>query len=205
ARKCAAAVLSITNATQMFDPLFNAFHVSKHHRRAGFQPDLVRCLHYLQPLIAVNFQWRYFLPHPIHQNFSAAARNRSKPSLPEFRNHFAERHPEGLREMLKLRRTEPVNIDVRIFFPNVPQQIDIPLERQFRMMPPLHKNLTAADGRKFVELLIDLLERENVMILILLRSIKRAELAVNIANVRVIDVSIDNVGDDFADRKSTRL
>src|SRR4029453_5024789 len=112
----------------------------------------------LQPLIAVNFQWRYFLPHPIHQNFSAAARNRSKPSLPEFRNHFAERHPEGLREMLKFRRTEPVNIDVRIFFPNVTQQIDIPFEGQLRMMPPLPQNFNTANGRKFVEFLIDLIE-----------------------------------------------
>jgi hypothetical protein len=66
------------------------------------------------------------------------------------------------------------------------------------MMPPLHQDLNTADGRKFVEFLIDLLEREDVMILILLRSIKRAELAVNIANVRIVDVSIDNVGDDFA-------
>lgn len=65
-------------------------------------------------------------------------------------------------------------------------------------MPALHQNLNTADGRKFVELLIDLLERKHVMILILFRSIKRAELAVNIANVRVIDVSIDDVGDDLA-------
>src|SRR5207249_5940466 len=94
-------------------------HVSRHHCRAGFQSELVRCLHYLQPLVAVNFQRRYFLPHLIHENFSAAARNRSKSSLLEFRNHFAQRHPEGLCEMLKLRWTEPVNIDVWIFFADV--------------------------------------------------------------------------------------
>src|SRR5439155_25562888 len=129
-RKSTAAVLLIANAPQMFDPLFNTFHVSKHHRRAGFQSELVRCLHYLQPLIAVNFQWRYILPHPIHQNFSAAARNRSKSSLLEFRNHLTHRHPEGLREMLKLRRTESENIDVRIYLPNVTQKIDIPLKSQ---------------------------------------------------------------------------
>ena len=36
------------------------------------------------------------------------------------------------------------------------------------------------------------------MIFIAFRAIKRAELAVNIADVRVIDVSIDNVGHDLA-------
>src|SRR4029450_5448832 len=100
--------------------------------------------------------------------------------------------------MLKLRWTESVNIDVRIFFPEVTQQIDVPFERQFRVIPALHQDLNTAGSRKFVELLIDLFERKAVMILILLRSIKRAELAVNVANVCVVDVSIDNVGDDLA-------
>src|ERR1044072_3428157 len=160
----------------MFDPVFDGFYVSKHHRRARFQSEFVRCLHALQPLIAVNFQRRNFPPHPIDENFAAAARNRPKSSLPKFRNHFLQRHSEDLREMLKLRRTESANTDVRIFSPDVTQQIDIPFEPQFRMMPALHQNLNAANGGKFVELLIDLLEREDIMIFILLRSIKRAEL-----------------------------
>ena len=36
------------------------------------------------------------------------------------------------------------------------------------------------------------------MIVVLLRAIKRAELAVNVADVRVVDVAIDDVGDDLA-------
>src|SRR6185437_6315669 len=66
------------------------------------------------------------------------------------------------------------------------------------MMPSLHQDLNTANGRKFVELPIDLLKRKDVMILILLRSIKRAELAVNVANICIVDVSIDNVGDDLS-------
>jgi hypothetical protein len=85
-----------------------------------------------------------------------------------------------------------------IFFPDVTQQIDVPFERQLRVMPALHQDLNTANGRKFVEFLIDLLERKDIMILILLCSIKRAELAVNVADVCVVDVSIDNVGDDVA-------
>ena len=77
------------------------------------------------------------------------------------------------------------------------QQIDIPVERQFRMMAALHQNLNSAYGREFVEFLIDLLERKNVMILVFFGSIKRTEFAVNIADVRVINVAIDDIGDDF--------
>ncbi len=100
--------------------------------------------------------------------------------------------------MLKLRWTEPVDVNVRIFFANVSQKIEIPLERQFRMMPALHQDLNTARGGQFLKFFIDLLEREHVMIFIAFRAIKCAELAVNIADVRVIDVPIDNVCDDLA-------
>ena len=100
--------------------------------------------------------------------------------------------------MLKLRRAESVNINVRIFSANVLQKIDIPLERQFRMMPPLHQDLNPARRRKFVEFLIDLLERQHVMIFVAFRPIKRAKFAVNVADVRVVDIAIDDIGHDLA-------
>src|SRR6476661_6364795 len=100
--------------------------------------------------------------------------------------------------MLKLRRTEPVDVDVRIFFADVVQEIDVPLEWQFRMMPALHQDLYSASSSELVQLLIKLLEAQHVMIFVAFGSIERAELAVNIANVRVIDVAIDDVGHDRA-------
>ena len=91
-----------------------------------------------------------------------------------------------------------MNVDVRIFFSDVLQKIDIPAERQFRMMPALHQNLHTARGRKLVEFLVDLFERKNVVIFVALRPIKRAELAIHIANVRVIDVPVGDVSYDLA-------
>src|SRR5438045_9254292 len=100
--------------------------------------------------------------------------------------------------MLKLRRTESMNIDVRIFCADVLQKIDVPLEQQFRMMPALHQNLNSAYGREFVEFLIDLLERKNVMILVFFGPIKCTEFAVDVADVRVIDIAIDDIRHDLA-------
>src|SRR5437773_12234163 len=98
--------------------------------------------------------------------------------------------------MLKLRRTEPVNVDVRIFFTDVPQKIDIPLERQSRILPALHQDLYSAYSSEFVQLLIDLLEAQHVMSFVALGPLKRAEFAVNVADARVTDVSIADVGQD---------
>ena len=40
------------------------------------------------------------------------------------------------------------------------------------------------------------------MIIIFFRAIKRAELAIDVADVGVVDVAIDDVGDDLAPRPS---
>jgi len=90
-----------------------------------------------------------------------------------------------------------MDINVGIFLPDVLQQIDVPLERQFRMVAALHQDLNPARRRKFVQLLIDLLERKNVMVFVPFRPIKRAEFAVNVADIRVIDIAIDDIGHDL--------
>src|SRR6267143_714879 len=101
----------------------------------------MRDLHHLEPLIAVDFERRDFLPYSIDQDFAATTGNRAESSFFKSRYHFAQGHPENIAEMLELRGTESVDVNMRIFFADVPQQIDIPVERQFRVMAALHENL----------------------------------------------------------------
>src|SRR5439155_178791 len=96
--------------------------------------------------------------------------------------------------MLKLRRTESMNIEVRIFCAHVLQKINVLLEWQFRMMPALHQNLNSARGSEFIQLLIELLDTKHVRIFVVLGSVKRAEFAVNVAAIRVMDVAIVGAG-----------
>ena len=63
-------------------------------------------------------------------------------------------------------------------------------------MTTLHQDLDSANGEQFIDFLIDLVMAEHVVIGVPLSAVKRAELAVNIADVRVIDVAIDNVSND---------
>src|SRR5919106_449330 len=193
----AAAILLFANALQMLDALLDCLDVAEHHRGTRFQSELVRNLHHFQPLVAVDLQWRNFLAYPIHKNFAATTRNRSESGIFEFGDHFTQWHPESFREVLEFRRAESVNVDVWIFFAYVLQEIDVPNEWQFWMVPPLHQYLNPTFGGKFIEFLIDLFERKDVMIFVFLGAIERAELAVNVAHVRVIDVSIDDVGNDL--------
>src|SRR3954469_6636555 len=65
------------------------------------------------------------------------------------------------------------------------------------MVPALHQDLNPAHGGKFVEFLVELFAAEDVMVLVLFRAVKRAKLAVNIADVGVVDVAIDDVSHDL--------
>ena len=65
-------------------------------------------------------------------------------------------------------------------------------------MPPLHENLRAAKGYRFLDLPVDLLVGDHVRIVVLLSAVKRTKLAVNVADVGVVDVAINNVRDDLS-------
>ena len=158
----------------------------------------MRHLHHLEPLVALAFERRDSLPDGIDQNLAAAAGNRTEPRFLKTRDHFVQRHLERLGKMLELRRAEAVDVDMGIFFPDVMEQIEIPIEAELRMMAALHQDLHAARCGQLIQLLVELFAREHVMIVVLFGAIKRAELAVNVADVGVIDVAIDDVSDDFA-------
>ena len=68
---------------------------------------------------------------------------------------------------------------------------------KLRVMPALHEDLNPARGRKFVQFLVELLAAEHIVIFVFFGPIKRAEFAVNVADVGVIDVAIDDVGHDL--------
>ena len=107
-----------------------------------------------------------------------------------------QRLVEHLAEMDELAGTESVDVDLRPFVFHVREQIQIPLLRQFRMMPALHQELRAAERDGLLDFFVHLVERDDVGIVILFHPVKRAELAIDIADVRVIDVAVNDVGDD---------
>ena len=142
--KPTARVLLVAQPLQVLDAILDRFDVAKHHRRTRLQAELVRHLHHLEPLVALTFERRDSLPDGIDQNLAAAAWDRTKSRFLKPRDHFVERHLERLGKMLELRRAETVDVDMGIFFPDVLEEIDIPIEAELRMMTALHQDLHAA-------------------------------------------------------------
>jgi hypothetical protein len=80
---------------------------------------------------------------------------------------------------------------------DVLEQVEIPLFGQLGVMAALHENLRAAKRDGLLDLAVEFLPRDHVAVGVLLRAVERAELAIDVADVGVIDIAIDDVGDDL--------
>ena len=98
--------------------------------------------------------------------------------------------------MNKLARAESVNVDLRKFVPNVREQVQVPLLVELRVMAALLQDLRATERDRLLDFLVDLVMGDHVRVVLFFRPPKRAELAVLVANVGVVDVAVDDVGGD---------
>src|SRR4051812_43508633 len=87
-----------------------------------------------------------------------------------------------------------MNMD-RVMPLDVAHQFEIPVEWDVRVMTALQQNLNATDRLALVDLRTDILEAQYIALPMFGPAVERAELAVGDADVRVIDVPVDDVGD----------
>ena len=107
--------------------------------------------------------------------------------------HGQLRHP---REVDDFRRRQRVQPERRIALLDGAEQILVPLDRQVGIVAALQQQLPAAERDRLVDLAEDLLEAEDVAFGRSDRPVERAEVAARDADVRVVDVAVDDVGDD---------
>src|ERR1700722_3036057 len=101
----------------------------------------MRDRHDLEPVIAHRLERRDALTHPIHQYLPSPARNGAKARPRELRDDVLQRQAEHVAKMDELARAEAVDINLRELAFYMRQQIQVPLQGKFRMMPALHQDL----------------------------------------------------------------
>ena len=153
-------------------------------------------VHHAHPLRRIRLERGDAIAHAIHKDFPAATRHTAQTRRRKDAQDFLHRLVEKLRERHELARAEAMHVEAGELGLDVCEQIEIPLLRQLRMMPALHENLVATERDGLLDFFVQLVERDDVGIVVLLRAIERAELAIDVADVRVVDVAINNVGDD---------
>ena len=89
-----------------------------------------------------------------------------------------------------------MQLERRIPLLDRPEQIFIPGQRQIRVVAALEQELNAADRDRLVDLSKQLVEPEHVAVRRSDRPVECTEVAPGDADVRVVDVPIDDVGDE---------
>ena len=168
-----------------------------HHRRRRAQAGAVRVAHHVEPLVgrrlAVAVQQ---LAHAIDEDLGAAAGNAVEAGVDQPLDDLRHRQLREPRDVDHFGRRQRVQPERRIARLHRPEQILVPLQRQVRVVAALQQQLPAAERDRLVDLPEDLVEPEHVAVGRADRAVERAEVAPRDADVRVVDVAIDDVGDD---------
>ena len=188
---------SVAQPQQVLDPLFVGLHRAVHHRRRRAQAGAVRLAHDVEPFVggrlAVAVEQ---LAHAVDENLGAAAGNAVEPGGDQAIDHRGHRQLRQPRDVNHLRRRQRVQLELRIALLDRAEQILVPRQRQIGIVAALQQQLDAADGDRLVDLPEQLVEAEHVALRRSDRPIERAEVAPRDADVRVVDVAVDDVGDD---------
>ena len=76
------------------------------------------------------------------------------------------------------------------------EQVFIPLDSEVGVQPALHQDARAAERNGFIDLRADFFEAANVGVGCARATVERAKGPDDLADVRLVDVAIDDVGDD---------
>jgi hypothetical protein len=190
-------VLHVTQAEQVLQPFVRRFHRSVHHRRRRPQPGAVCVSHDVEPFVRARLAVAVQdLADAIDEDLGAAAGDAIEAHFNEPIDDLGDGEPRQSGQMDDFRRRERVEPERRIARLDGPEQILVPLEREIRIVATLEEELSAAERDRLVDFAEDLLERENVAFAGTDGAIERTEVTPRNADVRVVDVAVDDVGDD---------
>src|ERR1035437_5891088 len=194
-RESSGAALEVAQALQMLEALVERFADAVHHRARSLQSLAMGNFHDFEPAIRPGLLLRDLVAHALDEDLATAAGNRVEPRLHELADHVHGRHPIQGAPEIDLTRTEAVHVD-RVVLLDVAQQVEVPLERDVRIVTALDQDLHAAERLHFVDLRADLFVAERPALVVLRTTIERAEAAAGDAHGRVVDVAVDDVRDD---------
>ena len=161
------------------------------HRRRTLHADAVGRAHEREPVLRHDLLRTHPLPHAIHEDLRAAARQAVKPRRLQAQQRLTHREPRLPREMLDLRRRERMDHDRRELPLDRAQHLLVVRQPEIRVQAALDHHLRAARLDRLAHLREDLLRRQEIRILRPLPPEKRAEPALIHTDIRIIDIPVD--------------
>ena len=195
ARKPPRLVLHLAHAAHVLDALLERLDVAVHHRRGRRHAESVRVAHDVEPLVRVRLLRRDDVAHAVDEDLAAAAGQRVEPRVAQTRERLPDGQLRPARDVLHLGRGEAVEVD-RVAALDRAEQVLVEVDPEVGMVPALHEHAGAADRERLLDLLEDHRLRQQVALARVARAaVEGAEVAVGDADVRVVDVPVDDEGD----------
>ena len=149
-----------------------------------------------EPLVRRRLLGRDDLADAVDQHLGAAARQRVEAGVAQARQRLGRRQAGLARDVLDLGGRERVQVD-RVARLDRAEQVLVPVDAQVGVVAALHEDRRPAQRQRLLDLLEDHRPRQHVALAGVARSpVEGAERAVGVADVRVVQVSVDDERDD---------
>ena len=158
-------------------------------------PELVGVAHHVEPLRRLRLLRRDDVAHAVDEDLAAAARERVEPRVAQPRERLPDRQLRAPRDVLDLRRRERVQVDLVALLDRA-EEILVVVDPEVGVVAALHQHAGAADRERLLDLLEDDRLRQQVaLVAVAGAAVEGAEVAVGDADVRVVEVPVDDERD----------
>jgi hypothetical protein len=191
-------LLQVVELLQMIDAVFVIFADAEHHGRGGAHADLVRRAVHINPVTREALQAGDFVADFVVQNLSAAAGDGIESGIAQAENRIANAEFAVLGNGDDLRSRVAMQMNLREALFDSAQHFFVPVDFEVGMQAALHQDSGASEFDGLADLFVDRIELEDVTFLrggAFQRAVEGTEGAVLGAEVGVIDVAVDDVGD----------
>ena len=159
----------------------------------------------MQPVVRHDLLGADLAAHLVNEDLRAAARQAVETSRLQPLERLEDGEPRLAREVLDLCRRERMDGDRRIRLLDQAQHLLVIREAELRVEPALDHDLRAAGLDRLPDLLENLFMGEQVGVLAALPPEKGAEAALVDADIRVVDVAVNDEGRRVAEALLTDL
>ena len=193
------ALLDPCDDLEMIGPGPGMVDVPEHDRRGRPQPQLVGSDHHLRPLRRPDLVRAEMGSHLVVEDLRGGPGKSPQTGRLELFEELTDRDTEGMRPLPDLERGEPVDVHVGKLRLDRSHHVDIEVAGEIGMDPSLEGDLGGAPRPGLAGIADYLLDTHQIGLATQVEALRPlgegAEPAFEVAEVGVVDVSVDDIGD----------
>ncbi len=196
--EAAGFFLQIVEGLQVVNAVFVVFADTEHHCGGGAHADLVGSAVNVDPVGGEAFEARDFVADFVVENFGAAPGDGVESGVAQAEDGVANGEVAVFGDGDDFRRGVAVQMHLRKTLADAAQHFLVPVDLEVGMQASLHEHAGAAEFDGLADFFVDGVEVENVAVCgggAFQRAVEGAEGAIFGAEVGVVDVAVDDVGD----------